>query len=318
MNKLEQLKLNTKINVSNQDMEQSFKILPSKYEDLRKYESKPGKFCGIHELQDLIKWKKGFSYLFTGTPGVGKSTMVLYLYLLMAFKYGYKFGIWSPEMEDSELEKKGIFHHVKDILFTLIWTLSGKTPYEFYAKKHGTIQMNEDEIRSLQNWVEDHFKFVHLYNRTPSGIIEAFTKVHETFGVDGYLIDPWKSVKQNMGSVRADIWLEDILMSFKEFSLETDSIMCFIVHPKTLKDYTDQDGNFRLITPWDLNGGAAWYNSMDIIISLRKLEFNTEWYTWKVRKQHLAGSTGQFLDINFDMDSYRFKFGGNDPFSARF
>lgn len=69
MNKLEQLKLNTKINVSNQDMEQSFKILDSKYEDLRKYESKPGKFCGVHELQDLFKWKKGFSYLFTGSPG---------------------------------------------------------------------------------------------------------------------------------------------------------------------------------------------------------------------------------------------------------
>ena len=90
--------------------------------------------------------------------------------------------------------------------------------------------------------------------------------------------------------------------------------MSFIVHPKSLRDYKDANGDFRVITPFDLNGGAAWFNSMDVIVSLRKLENNTEWHTWKVRKQHLAGNTGSYFDISFNMDKYRFLFGFNDPF----
>ena len=102
-------------------------------------------------------------------------------------------------------------------------------------------------------------------------------------------------------------------MGFKEFSLETNSIMNFIVHPKALRDYRDNDGKFRVITPFDLNGGAAWHNSMDVIISLRRLEMITEWHTWKVRKQHIAGNTGNFLDIEFNMHKYRYIFSGQDP-----
>jgi hypothetical protein len=82
----------------------------------------------------------------------------------------------------------------------------------------------------------------------------------------------------------------------------------------TLK-YKDDSGNYRVITPFDLNGGAAWFNSMDVIVSLRKLESNTEWYTWKVRKQHLAGKTGEFHNITFDMNKYRFEFDNTDPFN---
>jgi hypothetical protein len=154
-----------------------------------------------------------------------------------------------------------------------------------------------------------------MNNRTPSGLINAFTHLHEQFGIDGYLIDPWKSVKQIM-DIRSDLWMEDTLMNFKEFSMETESILSFVVHPKSLRDYKDENGNYRVITPFDLNGGAAWFNSMDVIISLRKLQDNTEWYTWKVRKQHLAGKTGEYVDLTFDMNTYRFYFGNNDPFNS--
>jgi hypothetical protein len=146
MNKLQQLAANSKIHVKNNDMDKDYEVMNSNYSALKNYESKPGKYCWIPEIAEILKWKKGFSYLFTGSPNSGKSTMVLYLYLLLALKYGYKFGIWTPEMEDSEKKRDGIIHHVKDIIYTLIWTLNGKTPYEYYAKKHGTAQMTNEEI----------------------------------------------------------------------------------------------------------------------------------------------------------------------------
>jgi hypothetical protein len=198
-----------------------------------------------------------------------------------------------------------------------VWSLLGKTPYGHYAKKYGSSLATESEIKAAYNWAIEHFKIIHINDRTPAGIIEAFTEMYEKHQIDGFMADPWKSVKQNITS-RSDIWLEDTLMEFKKFSMETNSIMNFVVHPKSMRDYRDEDGNFRIITPFDLNGGAAWNNSMDVIISLRRTNEGTEWHSQKIRKQHLVGKPGMYEDMTFDMNSYRFGFGGMDVLKNKF
>lgn len=284
------------------DLNKSFDVV-SKLPDV------PGKYCGVQELSDIFSWKKGFSYLFTGTPGTGKTTMAMYLFLQMSLSHGWKWCVWTPEMEDSYLDKKGVEYHAKDIIYTLIWAVTKKTPYSHYARIHSSAELlSAEETEKWYNWVCDHFKFIHVGDRTPKGIIEGFSRMYDKTPFDGFLIDPWKSVKQVM-DMRSDLWLEDALMTLKTFSLETDSVMNFVVHPKSMRDYRDENGNFRVITPFDLNGGPAWNNSMDVIVSLRKLAESTEWYTFKVRKQHLVGRPGEYKDISFDMDTYNFQFG---------
>jgi hypothetical protein len=313
VNKIDQSIQNLRLNLPGPEVTQTIIDLDKPYDVIKNLHDSHGKSCGIDQISDLFSWKKGFSYLFTGSPNTGKTTMVLYLYLLMSLKYGYKWCVWSPEMEDSYLDNKVIEYHAKDLIYTLIWTLSGITPYQFYAKKHTTNCLAEEEIRSTYSWICEHFKFIHIGDRTPAGIMEAFKQIHERYGVDGYLLDPWKSVKQNMDK-RSDLWLEDALMEFKTFSLETDSIMNYIVHPKSMRDFRDANGNFRVITPFDLNGGAAWHNSMDVIISMRRIDDRTEWHSQKIRKQHLVGRTGMYESIFFDRDKYRFTWGNYDPF----
>ena len=315
MSKIEEILHNLKFNLPNVKMVKENIDLNLPYEQVSKIESKPGKYCGISEISNIFSWKKGFSYLFTGTPGTGKTTMILFLMLLMSYKYGYKWCIWTPEMEDSYLKNKSVNYHAKDLIYLMIWTLAGVTPYEHYAKNHNCDLLSESKIETLYNWVIDHFKFIHINDRTPAGLIEAFSEQKNKHDVDGFLIDPWKSVKQDMNGMRSDLWMEDTLMEFKTFSLESDSIINFIVHPKSLKDYKDANGNFRVITPFDLNGGAAWNNSMDVIISLRKLEARTEWHSLKIRKQHLVGQVGSYESITFNKNEYRFSFGLSDPFN---
>ena len=203
MNKIEQIINDLKLSENYSKLDKSYEFLKSDYESVKNFHTQPGVFCGIDELSGLLKWKKGFAYLFTGSPNAGKSTMVLFLYLLMSLRNGYKWCIWSPEMEDYDKSK---IHHVRDIINTLVWTLSGKTPYENYAKSHMVEQMNEADIKSLTNWVNEHFIFLHMNNRTPSAIIEGFNDAKAKFNVDGFLIDPWKSVKQIM-NMRSDLWL---------------------------------------------------------------------------------------------------------------
>jgi hypothetical protein len=316
LNKIEKSIEQLRFNLPGPKAEKQIIDLGKPYEVVKELPNIPGKYCCIDQLSNIFSWKNGFSYLFTGSPNTGKTTMVLYLYLLMSIKYGYKWCIWSPEMEDSYLDKGSVEYHAKDLIYTLIWTLQGVTPYEHYSKKHRTSLMNDDDIKAAYNFIIDHFKFIHVSDRTPGGIMEAFKETHDKYNIDGFLIDPWKSVKQNMDK-RSDLWLEDALMEFKTFSLETNSIMNYIVHPKSLRDYKDETGNFRVITPFDLNGGAAWYNSMDVIISMRRLDDRTEWYSQKIRKQHIVGILGEYESITFEMDNYRFYFGGHDPLAQK-
>lgn len=315
MNKIEQLLSDLKLKVTTPEMDSNFIEISVYNSEIENIEVEPGKYCGVSNIQDIFSWKRSFSYLWTGTPNAGKTTMSLFMMLIMSVRYGWKWCIWSQEMEDSYFINGKIKYHIKDIVDTLIWTLKGKTPYEYVARKYQSNSLSDSEKRDAYKFVSDHFHFVHCNNRTPAGLLEAFTRQFDKYGIDGFLIDPWKSVKQDINT-RSDIWLEDVLMSFKEFSLETNSIMNFVVHPKSLRDYTDDTGNYRVITPFDLNGGAAWFNSMDVIVSLRRLKESTysEWYSYKIRKQHLVGKPGQFLNINFDVEKYRFLFDGNDPF----
>ena len=310
MNKIEQLIQDLSITEKSSMQERDYEEINNP--NIASFADKIGIHCNVDELDEYFRWVNSFCYLWTGSPNAGKSTMVLFMFLLMSLKRGYKWCIWSPEMYDA-IKGKTVIYHPKDLVNTLIWTLSGNTPFKHYAEKHGTKHIDKDEYMTLMNWVHDHFKFIHMNNRTPSRVLKAFSEVHEKYGVNGFLLDPWKSVKQVM-DMRSDLWLEDVLMSFKEFAIETDTLMNYVVHPKALQQYRDADGNFRVITPFDLNGGAAWFNSMDMIVSLRRLESNTEWYTWKARKQHISGKMGSFYNISFDMNTYRFLFNGKDYF----
>lgn len=280
----------------------------------------------VMQISEHMKWKKAFSYLWTGTPNAGKSTFVLYMALLMSFYDEWKWCVWTPEMEDAYKKGKSVKHHIKDLIDLLAWTITGKCPFEWKAKKLNLPFLDGKERRDAYQFINEHFKFIHAYNRTPGGLINAFGDIYDKHDVDGFILDPWKSVKQIITS-RSDVWLEDVLMSFKEFSLLTNTVMNFVVHPKTLKDYKGEDGQYRVITPFDLNGGAAWNNSMDVIISIRRIlsedfdEGRMELYFSKIRKQHLLGYTGRYEDVFFRAKSdYRYVFSRDkyDPIAKKY
>ena len=264
--------------------------------------------CHVPQIAHFFKWKRNFSYCITGTPNTGKSTMLNYLLCLKAHRDNSRAIIWTQEMEDAHLENGKVKYNVKDVVNLLAWTAFGKHPG----------QMDKIEARKAYGWVMDHFAFFHAHDRTPGGIADAFKSLYDKRKADFLIVDPWKSVNQEI-SGRGDTWLENVLFSFKELSLETNTVFCYVVHPKSMKDYRDSDGQFRIITPYDLNGGAAWWNSMDMITSLRRLNNGMgdimEWYQQKNKKQHIMGTTDSFLNITLDKRTNRYLFNGSDPFN---
>ncbi len=286
--------------------------------ELIKIEDGTSSPCHIPMISHMFSWKKHFSYLFSGGANVGKSTYTAYLMILKSLIDGWKWCIWTPEMEDAMLVgKKKVNYHMKDFINLLVWTLTSYTPFEYVSKKRDLHKLSDKEILTAYEFINDHFKFVHMYDRTPGGILEAFRTMSNRYDIDGFQIDPWKSVRQDMNK-RDDLWLEDTLSLFKEFSFETDSLLMFIVHPKTLRDSKitsgDEAGEYRVITPYDLNGGAAWNNSMDVIVSLRPIMkgrpyiHHLEMYTSKARKQHIFGVKDVYKEIYFNTKRYRYYF----------
>jgi hypothetical protein len=264
--------------------------------------------CHVPQIGHFFKWKRAFSYLFTGTPGTGKTTMLNYMLCLMAFRENTRAIIWTQEMEDAHLADGKVKYNVKDVVNLLAWTAFGKHPG----------QMDKAEARNAYGWVMDHFAFFHAHDRTPAGIADAFKSLYDKRKADFLIIDPWKSVNQEITG-RSDTWLENVLMSFKELSLETNTVFGYVVHPKSLKDYREADGQYRIITPFDLNGGAAWSNSMDMITSLRRISADygdvMEWHQQKIRKQHIMGVPEIFYNITLDKRTNRYLFNGSDPFN---
>ena len=108
MNKILEIVKDLRYNLPNVNMAKENIDLNLPYDQVKNIESSPGKYCGISEISNIFSWKKGFSYLITGTPGTGKTTMILFMMLLMSYKYGYKWCICSPEMEDSFLKNKKV------------------------------------------------------------------------------------------------------------------------------------------------------------------------------------------------------------------
>jgi len=302
--------------------EQNHRIYNESISDLMTTDSVPGEPTGLEAIKDLFSWKRGFQTLWTGSPNTGKSTMAMYTMLIKSMLSGSKWCVWSPEMEDSIIYEGKPKKTVKDLIDLLAWTYLGMCPIRHFQDKYNLTPPLKDDLIMAYEFVKKHFYFVDVINRTPKGVLTSFKNVYELHGVDGYLLDPFKSVKQEITG-RSDLWLEDVLSSFKEFALETNAFMNYVVHPKNRNLPKDEQGEYRVVIPEDLNGGAAWNNSMDLIISLRRLCGNDpnatamEWHTLKARKQHLTCKRGSFVNIDFDFKTYRYLWNCVDPIFDR-
>lgn len=318
MSKFEEIKFNLEKGFFGMGTKEPFTELDNSPEELIKIDDPKSTPCFIPAIEPLFRWKRAFSYCITGTPNTGKTQMILFLMLVKSLNDKSVWCIWMQEMEDAFKLNGLVKYHVKDIIDTIAWMLTGKCPFAGLAEFKDIPVLEGNELKQAYQFISNHFKFFHCNERTPAGIIGAFTAFYEKYNCDGFVIDPWKSVKQEIIG-RSDTWLEDALMSFKEFSLETNSYMIFIVHPKSLRDYRDEDGNYRIITAFDLNGGAAWNNSMDIIISLRRMmDGNSmEWHSLKIRKQHKMGKPGSFNLIKFNEKNRRYIFNNYDAIDKK-
>lgn len=290
-------------------------------------EFKEGKQIGedgrVAALKDQFSWKRSFVNCWTGNPNAGKTTFQQFMAVVKSKYDGWKWCIWSREMINAYNDNGKIRISASDIYDEIIHMITGKNPYKHFTEMHGIEQMTIEEYMEALDWVEKHFYVIEPKDKSYESIIDTFMYLYEKKGFDGFIIDPFKNLKLPDG--RTDDVLHRVFDDFKECSLKTNTSVNIIAHPKSSNDNKNQDGSFKLVTQYELSGGAAWNNSMDGIFSvyrpfIHKNPNDKRMYLYhlKQRKKHLVGLTGVYKDIEFNWKTNRYYFDGYCPLDGSY
>ncbi len=279
--------------------------------------------CRIDQMKEHFAWKRGHQNAHIGFPNSGKTQMVMFLMLVKSLRDNWKWAIWSPEMRSANFVDGKVKKNYNDMAYDLMATRSGKTPYKHVSEKFGVPLMSLEEMEEGNQWIKDHFIFLDPENRKIDALYETIVRIYETYGCDGFLFDPYKNVEQDP-NVRDDIHLHRTFAKFTDLTLETNTVMNWIAHPRSGVTRVDKNDKLMVCNQYMISGGAAWDDSMDGIFSYHRPnvleDLNDPWVQWfnlKQRKQELVARRGMVDEIYFDIKKRRYYFSNYDPIDQK-
>jgi twinkle protein len=88
-------------------------------------------------------------------------------------------------------------------------------------------------------------------------------------------------------------YLSQSLTRLRNWARMRNVTVFLIAHPKTMDAKRKEDGSYPVVTPYDISGGAKWYNAGDTIISIwRDYRMDSrapvEFHVQKVRNRRAA------------------------------
>jgi hypothetical protein len=289
-----------------------------KIKDSMKYSFKHGKLRGITthipRLDPHFSWKKGEVTCITGWPQSGKSEFMMFMMLCMAVYKGWKWALYCPENMSVDKDDNTTAGEIFD---TLIHMLIGKS-----TDPHFENQMTEQEYELGIEFISQHFFVVYPEEDHKVEVInEYLIHITRTFGVDGWLKDPWNSLDDDYGS-REDQFLRRALS--KENKLAKQKKICNVIsaHPAG-KPVKGEAGLLERPNQWNLSGGNMWNNKLDNVLSLNRPYYfedmsdtRVELHSLKIKKQKLVGIPGK-IDLEFRRSTNRYYVDGVSPLDGK-
>ena len=260
---------------------------------------------GIPMLDNLFKFRRGEISLLSGHGNHGKSSIMKYMMLCHAAKYGRKFAIFPPEDNPAEL----FYHDLVEILLGLECN-----PGNRFAPSKANYE------RAFR-WVSDHFFYIYpeTESPTPAYIKQRFLELIIKEKVDGCVIDPFNQMDNDISKAggRDDQYLSIVLGDFARFAAQNNVYFFILSHPKGAGKKTNGD-NYPCPDVYDLAGGAMWNNKMwNILVYHRPFFYSLpqdstcELHAKKIKRKEV-GKRG-FISFEYRYTKRRFLFDGDDP-----
>lgn len=283
-----------------------------------------GETSHVEELREVFAWMRGFVNGWYGWANDGKGTFFDFMAVLKAKYAGWKFCCYKPEDMDSVFVDGHAEIKANRIYKNLAWSLTGKTWNKNFAERYFAPRMTEQEENEAMKFITSHFYIIYPETRHYKNLLDDFRFMHEKFGIDCFLIDPWNAVKMD-DHQRGDERLVDAFIDVKEFALRTNTVFNIVNHPRSMTDTKvgkGKDSAFKVVDQFMQLGGSAWDMKMDGQYSIYRPERHidpkdprVQFYNLKQRQSEVIGvergcygrtEDGQSIKFNRQKKQYFF------------
>lgn len=285
------------------------KKLQDRILDIKYGRIKEGLKIGVPEIDEHIRFKKNV-LIAIGHANVGKTTTLIYFYVLWAKKHNLKFLIWSSENSPESILRKII---------------------EFRMGK--PIQEATDTlIDKAVEWSNQHFKIIEVEDLyTYKGLLKEAQQIKDAWSYDGLLIDPYNSLAKDAAVLKmvgnAHEYDYQVLTELRIFSKKNDVQVCVNAHGVTsaLRQVHhsghEYEGLTRPLAMSDAEGGSKISSRADDIWCIhRYVQHPTDWmyshiHVLKVKENETGARPTTFeqpISLRMKINNIGFEYLGKD------
>lgn len=253
------------------DIIRSFEDLRESLQTLRRTGIPMGVSTGIRGLDDYYRVPLGQWTLITGTPSAGKSSFLSHLLVNLMENEGWKFVLFSAENLPIE-------HFAARLIACYL-----KKP--FHQGTH--TRLTAEEVDYGLSFLSDHCKYIDASEETLSveEIVGALRGKKEEWDFQGAVLDPWNEMAHSTPAGKLETTVtSDELGLIRRFARSANVHIWVVAHPRLM--HRNRDGEYNIVTPYDVSGSAHFRNKADFCLTLhRNFEESrdTEVHVQKVR-----------------------------------
>lgn len=225
-----------------------------------------GLCTGSVTLDKHIRYKRGNLVMINGSDNVGKTTTILYLFVLYSKYNKLKWFLYTTENSNGSISE--------DIMV-------------FYIGKQ-LKDMATEEYDSAWKFFKEHFFLVRrsekMYNVDDA--IAMARKMDDKFGIDGFLVDPWYSVLSDLDNQNEHAYSYKAIRQLKMFGNMTGTSIYVNIHLATnASRKVDADGHMLAPQKSDAEGGNKFGNVADDFYTIHRKTQHKEY--WMVTELHV-------------------------------
>ena len=253
-----------------------------------------GDQLGVTGFDTLLSFKTSMLYIITGIPTHGKSSFLNWIEAMLAARCKWKWAIFSPE-----------HYPLEYLIYRYVEILTGKG---FFSSSYD--RMSKSELEVALKFINNHFYFIRpkdgLY--TMSQLLGIAKSLVLRYGVKGFTIDPWNTIKHDYTSGMTETqYIEHSLNDITIFKQVHDVAVFLVAHPRKINKIRDighnMHGLHEVPTLYDVSGSKSFYDKSDVGLTVYR-NFNTgntTVYVQKIKFKHL-GEVGmqefKYIDDN--------------------
>ena len=243
------------------------------------------------DLDDYVRYKQTQFTIFAGHANVGKTTAILYYFLVLALKHRKKFIIFSSEND---------VWSIKDDLIT----------FKLNRKING---LTLEELKKENDWVNKHFKFIDadefaIQGKRLMNFRDIFKTTYEAYGLhnfdaDALVIDPYNSLGR-VEDLKGNTHEYDyqVMGEFRAWCKQQDKALYLLAHGNTealRKVYNIKHefaGHTIPLQSADIEGGGKFVNRCDCFVVIHRMPQHDELWNqteWRVMKNKVNKTGGK-------------------------